>query len=207
VPPAPEQTAPAPLPALPIPPPAPRPPAPSAPPPARPAPPVPTPSAPPSPNPASQANPARTPAPDSKSLESTLDRLRAQQAGKEPPRAASPPRAGAPAGGSPAGIDNARLTGKESRAIGERLRECWIGDKSALNFDKQSVRLIVTTDPTGTIRVADIAADDASRTSGGVARAFAERARRAALDPQCAQIPLPDKLKGQNRTFEITFRP
>jgi len=218
VPPAPEQSAPAPLPAPPIPPPppAPRQPAPlvptSPPPPARPAPPVPTPPAPPPPNPASQPNPARPPAPDSKSLESTLDRLRAQQASKEPPRAPSspppsPPRASAPAGGSPAGIDNALLTGEVRRAIGERLRECWIGDKSALNYEKQSVRLVVTTDSTGTIRVADIAANDASRTSGGVARAFAERARRAALDPQCAQLPLPGALKGQNRTFEITFRP
>ena len=186
-PPAPEQAAPAP----PIP-------TPPTPPPARPATPAPTP-----PSPASQA-PARPPAPDSKSLESALDRLRSQQASKEPPRAPSPPRAG---GGSPTGIDNALLSGEVRRAIGERLRECWTGDKSALNYDKQSVRLVVTTDPTGTIRVADIAANDASRTSGGVARAFAERARRAALDPQCAQLPLPGALKGQNRTFEITFRP
>jgi hypothetical protein len=170
---------------------------------ARPAPPVPT-----TPNSAaSQPNPVRNTPPDSKSLESTLERLRAQQASKEPPRAPSPPRAGAPGGGNPAGIDNALLTGDVRRAIGDRLRECWTGDKSALNYEKQSVRLVVTTDPTGTIRVADIAANDASRTSGGVARAFAERARRAALDPQCAQLPLPGALKGQNRTFEITFRP
>ena len=187
-PPAPEQAAPAP----PIP-------TPPTPPPARPATPAPTP-----PSPASQA-PARPSAPDSKSLESTLDRLRSQQASKEPPRAPSPSRAGG--GGSPTGIDNALLSGEVRRAIGERLRECWTGDKSALNYEKQSVRLVVTTDPTGTIRVADIAANDASRTSGGVARAFAERARRAALDPQCAQLPLPGALKGQNRTFEITFRP
>ena len=187
-PPAPEQAAPAPLPAPPIPPPA------------RPAPAVPTP---PSPAP---PDPDRRPAPDSKALESALDRLRSQQASKEPPRAPSPPRAGTP-GGSPAGIDNALLSSGVRQAIGEQLRECWTGDKSALDYDKQSVRLVVTTDPTGTIRVADIAANDASRTGSGVARAFAERARRAALDPQCAQLPLPDKLKGQNRTFEITFRP
>ena len=155
-----------------------------------------------------QPNPARNPAPDTGSLDSKLDRLRAQQASKEPSRAQpAPPRGGIPGGGSPSGLDNALLTGDMRRAIGDRLRECWTGDRTALNYDKQTVRLVVTTDQTGTIRVADIAANDASRTGSGVARAFAERARRAALDPQCAQLPLPGALKGQNHTFEITFRP
>lgn len=99
------------------------------------------------------------------------------------------------------------LSGTVRRTIGERLRECWPGDRKTVDFDKQAVRLIVTTDPTGTIRVAEIAPSDASHNGGGVARAFAERARRAALDPQCAQLPLPGALKGRNRTFEITFRP
>jgi len=137
-----------------------------------------------------------------------LERLRALQAGKNPPSAQNtPPRGGAPGGGSPAGMDNALLTANVRGAIGDRLRECWTGDKTALNYDKQLVRLVVTTDATGTIRVANIAPSDASRTGGGVARAFAERARRAALDPQCAQLPLPGALKGQNHQFEITFRP
>ena len=213
-PPVPEQAVPAPLPVPPVSPPprVPSPPQPTPPPtprpPPQPAPPVPTPPLPtPPPNSAASQPPARAAAPDSRSLESTLDRLRAQQASKEPPRAPSPPRGGAPGGGSPAGIDNALLTGEVRRAIGDRLRECWTSDRSALDYEKQTVRLVVTTDPTGTIRVAEIAANDASRTSGGVARAFAERARRAALDPQCAQLPLPGALKGQNRTFEITFRP
>ncbi len=190
MPPAPEQAAPAPLPPPPIPPPARAPPTPPAPPVARATP------------------PAQAPAPDNKSLESALDRLRAQLASKDLPRATtSPPRGGAPGGGSPTGTDNALLTANVRRAIGDRLRECWTGDKGALDYDKQFVRLVVTTDATGTIRIADISANDASRTGGGVARAFAERARRAALDPQCAQLPLPGALRGQNRSFEITFRP
>jgi len=141
-------------------------------------------------------------------LAARLKQLRTQEAAKEPSRTPpAPPRGGAPGGGSPAGIDNALLTAGVRRAIGDRLRECWTGDRTAFQFDKQVVRLVVTTDPTGTIRLADIAPGDGSRTSGGVARAFAERARRAALDPQCAQLPLPAGLKGQNHTFEITFRP
>ena len=156
----------------------------------------------------SQSDPTRIPTPETKSLDSALDRLRAQLAAKDLGRApATPPRGGAPGSGSSAGTDNALLTAGMRRAIGERLRECWTGDKNALDYDKQFVRLVVTTDATGTIRIADIAANDASRTGNGVARAFAERARRAALDPQCAQLPLPGALKGQNHSFEITFRP
>jgi len=150
----------------------------------------------------------RSPAPDTKPLDDRLAQLRAQLAAKDPPRATpSPPRGGAPGGGSPTGMDNALLTAGVRRAIGDRLRECWTGDKNALDYDKQFVRLVVTTDATGTIRIADIAPTDASRTGNGIARAFAERAKRAALDPQCAQLPLPGTLKGQNRSFEITFRP
>ena len=208
-----EQIAPAPLPPPPVPPtlrasPAPpvTQPVPPAPPP-RPAPPTQAP-APPANSAASQPNQGREPAPDTKSLDSALDRLRAQLATKDPPRAPpNPARGGAPGGGSPTGLDNALLTAGVRRAIGDRLRECWTGDRSALDYDKQVVRLVVTTDATGTIRIADIAANDASRTGNGVARAFAERAKRAALDPQCAQLPLPAALKGQNRSFEITFRP
>jgi len=148
----------------------------------------------------------RGPASD-KALDSTLERLRSQLASKDPERATPPSRGGTPGGGSPATMDNALLTANVRRAIGDRLRECWTGDKGALDYDKQLVRLVVTTDASGTIRVADIAVNDASRTGGGVARAFAERAKRAALDPQCAQLPLPDALKGQNHSFEITFRP
>ncbi len=148
----------------------------------------------------------RGPAHD-EALDSALDRLRAQLTPKDPTRATPPPRGGAPGGSSPATMDNALLTANVRRAISDRLRECWTGDKGALDYDKQLVRLVVTTDAAGTIRVADIALNDASRAGGGVARAFAERARRAALDPQCAQLPLPDTLKGQNHSFEITFRP
>ena len=145
-------------------------------------------------------------------MESALDRLRAQQAQREAQarreasRAqADPPRGGAPGGGSPSGVANAALSAAERGAIGERLRECWTGDRAALDFDKQSVKLILTTDPAGVVRDVRLAAGDQGRT--GPARAFAERARRAALDPQCAQLPLPAAMKGRVQTFEITFRP
>ncbi len=42
---------------------------------------------------------------------------------------------------------------------------------------------------------------------GPAGMAFAERARRAALDAQCNPIPLPRSMLGQTHTFEITFKP
>jgi hypothetical protein len=36
---------------------------------------------------------------------------------------------------------------------------------------------------------------------------FSERAIRAVLDPQCANLPLPPALLGQNREFTFRFRP
>lgn len=91
--------------------------------------------------------------------------------------------------------------------MGERIRECWTGDRGALDYDKQMVRLIVTTDGTGTVRDAKVDPADGSRTGGGVARAFAERAVRAVMNAQCATLPLPRGMLGQNHTFRITFRP
>ena len=102
-------------------------------------------------------------------------------------------------------MENAQLTQGQRGAIGDRIRECWTGDRAALDYDKQVVHLRVTTDERGIIRIADLAGADASRA--GIARAFAERARRAALDPQCSQLPLPSGLLGQVHTFDITFRP
>lgn len=105
------------------------------------------------------------------------------------------------------GIEVASLSSATRGAIGERLRECWTGDRGALDIDKQLVHLTVTTDATGTVRVANIAPNDASRNGSNFARASAERARRAVLDPQCARLPLPNALLGQSHTFAITFRP
>lgn len=89
------------------------------------------------------------------------------------------------------------------RAISDRIRECWAGDTAALDFDKLSARLLITIDSGGTIRDAQIT----QLPGGTVGRAFAERARRAALSSQCATLPLPSTMLGSTQTFEITFKP
>jgi hypothetical protein len=69
------------------------------------------------------------------------------------------------------------------------------------------VLLTVTTDASGTARVADVAPDDIGRMSDPVFRAFAERARRAVLNPQCANLPLPQQMLGSAHTFTFRFSP
>ena len=128
------------------------------------------------------------------------------QAQQTPPRAVyNPPRGGAPGGGQPTGADNALLSAADRGAIGSKLRECWTGDSGAREFAAQVVHLVVTTDAGGTIRDARLGPLDAGKV--GTARAFAERAVRTALSPDCATLPLPAAMRGQVHTFEITFRP
>ncbi len=132
--------------------------------------------------------------------------MRAQAARDATRDGASPARPAAP-GGGPTGIANAGLTAAQGRAIGDQLRECWTADRAALGFEQQSVRLLITTDAAGVVRDAVVSPADAGRLGSGVSRAFAERARRAALDPDCARLPLPPALLGRRQDFEITFRP
>jgi hypothetical protein len=142
--------------------------------------------------------PQRPPTPADRTLDSAVERLRSQNARQQASAGRST------ANGSDAGRDHV-LSANALGAIADRLRECWTAVASDPS-NRPPVRLRVTTDATGTIRAADIAESDAS-LGGGASRAYAERARRAALDPQCSQLPLPASMKGQSHTFELTFRP
>lgn len=104
-----------------------------------------------------------------------------------------------------ASTGNTQMSAAQRGAIGDRLRECWSGNKGELDYDKQVVHLQLTTDASGVVRTVALAGSDANRS--GVARAFAERARRAALDPDCSKLPLSQNFLGSPQTFEITFRP
>jgi hypothetical protein len=77
-----------------------------------------------------------------------------------------------------------------------------------LDLDKMQVLLTVTTDGSGVVRRADVAPEDLNRVSGNMRlRVFSERARRAVMDPNCANLPLPPAMLGQVRTFTFRFRP
>jgi hypothetical protein len=69
------------------------------------------------------------------------------------------------------------------------------------------VLLTVTTDATGVVRLAVVAEPDVPKLSDPVFRAFAERARRAVMDPRCANLPLPAKLLGKPNVLTFRFSP
>jgi hypothetical protein len=160
---------------------------------------------PPVPSQTSQPNPTKNAAPDSKALENTLEKLRAltekqTKAGKPNPQAGGAPRSG----GAPTGDITAQLSSEQRGAIGEKVRECWTKDAGALDLDKMSVQLIVTTDEAGVVHEAKVGDEDRARMGDPRFRAFAERAIHAVLDARCAALPLPkDKL---GRVNELTFR-
>jgi hypothetical protein len=159
----------------------------------------------------SQPNVTRNPAPESDALLNTLEKLRALQKQTQAPRArANPSAGGAPnGGGNPAGSDTALLSAAQVGAIGAHVRECWSYDAGALGADKFVVRMRVTTDEAGTARIADVAGEDAGRMGDPRFRAFAERARRAVLDPHCANFEklLPATMLGQRRVLDFRFSP
>ncbi len=87
------------------------------------------------------------------------------------------------------------------------MRRCWTYDPGAKGVDQMRVMLKVTTDANGVVRQATIAPDDQGRMGDPVFRAFAERAVRAVLSPQCANLPLPQNLLGQPQQLHIPFQP
>jgi hypothetical protein len=151
----------------------------------------------------------KNPAPNSDALDNTLEKLRQMQAQKEPPKARANPKSGGQpnSGGNPLGNDTAALSAEQRGAIGDHVRECWTKDAGALDIDKQRVMLTVTTDATGEARAAVVAGDDIARMSDPRFRAFAERARRAILDPRCANLPLPNKILGKVNVLTFRFSP
>ncbi len=151
----------------------------------------------------------KNPATNSSSVENTLEKLRQQLAQTQPPKARSNPRAGGQpnGGGNPSANDTAALSADQRGAIGAHVRECWTKDAGALDIDKQRVLLTVTTDPDGIARKAEVAGADIGRMSDPRFRAFAERARRAILDPQCANLPLPNHVLGKINVLTFRFSP
>jgi hypothetical protein len=158
----------------------------------------------------SQPNPTKNPAPESTALDNTLDKLRTLQRQSQPPRTRyNPQSGGAPnGGGNPKSDDTSGLSAAQRGAIGDYVRRCWSTDPGMLDLDKMEVLLTVTTDGTGVVRRAVVAPEDAGRISSNMRlRVFSERAVRAVMDPNCANLPLPAPMLGQARTFTFRFRP
>ncbi len=127
----------------------------------------------------------------------------------QPPRArANPSRGGAPnGGGNPLGDDTSRLSADQARAVGAEVQRCWTYDAGAKGVNQMQVLLTVLTDGDGVARRAAVAPPDAGKLADPVFRAFSERAVRAVLSAQCANLPLPRTMLGQPQTLTFRFRP
>jgi len=108
-------------------------------------------------------------------------------------------------GGDPNSTANTQLSGADKNAIGSRLHPCFHIDTGALNADSLHVLLDITTDPTGTIRVATVDPKDQDNMSNPLFYAYAQRAIAAALDVQCATLPLPKSMLGSNQNLTVEF--
>ncbi len=161
------------------------------------------------PSPTAQPNPTTNPAPQSQELQNTLEKLRAVVKHTQAPTArTNPAQGGAPnGGGNPTGNDTAALNAEQRGAIGDHVRPCWTTDPGALDLDKMQALLTVTTDPTGVVRMAEVAPADSGRLADPRFRAFAERARRAVMDPSCASLPLPRSMLGKINVLTFRFSP
>jgi hypothetical protein len=139
-----------------------------------------------------------------------MEKLRSLQRQTQPPKARYNPQAGgAPnSGGNPMSDDTSALSAAQRGAIGDYVRRCWNTDPGMLDLDKMQVLLTVKTDGSGVVRQAMIADEDKGRVGGDMRlRVFSERAIRAVLDPNCANLPLPPAMLGQVREFTFRFRP
>jgi hypothetical protein len=166
---------------------------------------------PPPPEPAQAAGTGRTPPPprpqeNSASVENTLERLRQQQAQREPPRArpaAPAPQAAPQGGGRPDGM--AALTQGERTAIGERIGDCWRVDAGMMGLADIRVSLRAVVDQGGVIRNVTPGPDGVP--SDQRARSVYEAARRALLDPACSPLPVPRERMQAANEFVFNFNP
>lgn len=139
-------------------------------------------------------------------LDGTLDRLRALQHQSQPPK--KEPVVLAPKQDTPARDDTDKLTPAQRIQIGNYIRRCWATDPAMTDLDHMVVRLEVTTDGAGVIRKSVIAKEDEDWVLRNPRlHAYALRAIRSVMDPNCANLPLPQSMLGTYHTFTFRFRP
>jgi hypothetical protein len=139
-------------------------------------------------------------------LKTLLDLHANQPQTKAPTAVYNPDQGGAPdAGGSKDSTANSGLSGADKSAIGSHLHPCFQVDAGAPGIASFHVLLDITTDATGTIRVATIDPQDQGKLSDPLFNAYAQRAQQAAMNYQCATLPLPQSMLGSNQNFTVEF--
>lgn len=160
-------------------------------------------------SPTHQQHVVKAPQPLSQSVLNTLMNLKALQKQDKPPTAKyNPDQGGAPnGGGSRNSTANSGLSGADKAAIGAHVRPCWNVDAGAPGLSTFSVMLMVQTDASGTVRNATVAPQSQGNMGDPIYAAFANRAISAVENYQCATLPLPSYMLGQNQTFLFNFTP
>ena len=155
-----------------------------------------------------QPNETKNAVPDTSSLLNTLEKLTADQKQKQPPKHRyNPERGGAPGGGGAVHGDlTGALSDEQRKAIGAEVRRCYSEDTEARDYATYVAVITVTVDADGETREVQLSDNDTARANADPAfRAFAERAERAVLDPQCAKLPVPADMLGKP-SQQLTFR-
>jgi outer membrane biosynthesis protein TonB len=158
-----------------------------------------------------QPNPTKTAVPDTRALDNTLEKFLADQTQKAPPTHRYNPERGGKlhGGGSKTGGLTGELSDGQRKQIGDEVRRCYSEDTEARDYATYSAVMVVTIDAGGEARDAALSPADQSRAASDPAfRAFAERAVRAVLDPQCSHLPVPPNLLGKPaQQLNFRFRP
>jgi len=173
--------------------------------------PMPPPPMPPAPSQSTthQLHVVKTPVPLSKSVVNTLQFLHTLQNQDKAPTSVYNPDAGGAqdAGGSATSTATTGLTQADKDAIGNHVRPCWDIDGEAPNVGQMSVLLDVQTDGAGTVHNAMVDPADQDKLTDPLFNAFAQRAINAVMNVQCATLPLPQSMLGQDQTFTFHFAP
>lgn len=93
------------------------------------------------------------------------------------------------------------------RGIIDHVRTCWRGNVGKLGAVRFQARLQVFTDESGVVREAKLAPDEAGRLSDPAYKTFVEAAMRSVLEPDCAQLPIPEPNLGHKMAFDFVFVP
>lgn len=139
----------------------------------------------------------------------TLLKLESQEKQtKAPTHVYNPDQGGAPdAGGVPESTANSQLSGADKNAIAAHVRPCFNIDAGAPGLSNFEVHLLVTTGPDGVVHEAVVAPQDADKMSDPIYNAYANDAMNAVQNYQCATLPLPASMLGQEQTFLFDFVP
>jgi len=148
---------------------------------------------------------------DTHALENTLQDLLADQQPKEPPKHRYNPERGGKVngGGAKSGGLTGELSDGQRKQIGDDVRRCYAEDTAAKDYATYSATMTVTIDATGEVRDVKLSdRDQALANSNPAFRAFAERAQRAVLDPECSKLAIPADLLGKpSQELQFLFRP